>query len=197
MNILRDLLTTKEDNQFSRKELNRIGQHLIDLDLLPKSIKSGAIDQLLGVVLNNVLVSPESRIKGYVPNALTLSSIEVVRQELQVWLDTELLVRTLSEGWKPEEGLKAKTLIDILVKVQKDTNSSVTLRAGLRELLLSVQSPVPLTVDGEGRVIISNKFEQIYTAESLSQLNLNRALTRVFCYVLSQPTSTVLIPMRA
>lgn len=179
LNIFRDLLTTKKENQFSRKELNKLGQHLIKLEILPKALKADSLDQLLGVVLNNVLVSPERRLSGVVPNALTLSSVEVVRQEAQVWLDTELFIARLTENWKQDDGLKAKELINVLQKAAKDQKSSDLLKVGLRELLLSVNSPVPLTVDSKGRVIISNKFEQEYTYKSLNQLNLNRALTRV------------------
>ncbi|WP_413612291.1 hypothetical protein [Bdellovibrio sp. HCB-110] len=178
-NILRDLLTAKKENQFTRKELNKIGEHLIRLEILPKGLKAESLDQVLGVVLNNIFVDPEQRIDGYVPNALNLASVEVVRQELQVWLDTELFIATLSENWKPDEGLKAKALIDILQKAQKSEAPSAPSQAGLRELLLSVQSPVPITVDSETRVIISNKFEQVYTKKSLRQLNINRGLTRV------------------
>ena len=130
-------------------------------------------------VLNNILVSPEQRLGSPAPNAITLASVEVARQELQVWLDTELFIATLSENWKPEEGLKAKALTDVFKQAQSAQASSVSLQAGLRELLLSVQSPVPMTVDSEGRLIISNKFEQVYTAKSLRRLNMNRAITRL------------------
>jgi len=179
LNIFRDLLTTKKENQLTRAELNKIGGHLIALEVLPKGIKPESLDQVLGVVLNNILVSPEQRLGSPAPNAITLASVEVARQELQVWLDTELFIATLSENWKPEEGLKAKALTDVFKQAQSAQASSVSLQAGLRELLLSVQSPVPMTVDSEGRLIISNKFEQVYTAKSLRRLNMNRAITRL------------------
>ncbi|WP_415061961.1 hypothetical protein [Bdellovibrio sp.] len=177
-NILRDLLVQKKDNQFSKAELNKIVRHLLNLELLPKGLKAESIDRLLGLVLNNLMVAPEKRIDGYVPNALNMASIEVVRNELQVWLDTELFIARLTENWQPSEGLNTLNLIELLKKSQNAPSSTEHLEAGLRELLLSVQSPVPVTIDSEGRVIISNKFDQLYTQKSLRRLNINRALSR-------------------
>lgn len=179
LNILRDLLITKKENQFSRAEMNKLAQHLIRLELLPKGLKANSIDQVLGVVLNNILVAPDKRIDGYVPNALNLASIEVVRQELQIWLDSELFISTLTENWKPDDGLNSKALIDVFKKAQQASGTTAPLQVSLKEFLLSVQSPVPITVDSENRVIISNKFEQVYTRRSLRQLNIYRGITRL------------------
>lgn len=179
LNIIGDILSIKKEKQFSRDELNKIARHLIDLEVLPKGIKQDSLDALIQVVLNNILVSPEQRIDGYVPNALTLSSIEVLRHDLQVWLDGELYLARLSEGWRKGEGLSAKDVIKTFLKAQKEESSSAHLKVALNEFLLSVQSPVPVTVDDEGRVIITNKIELLYTANSLRKLNIDRGLTRL------------------
>lgn len=179
LNILRDLLIAKKENQFTRAELNKIAEHLIKLEVLPKGLKAESLDQVLGVVLNNIFVNPNQRIDGYVPNALNLASIEVIRHELQVWLDSELFIATLTENWKPEDGLNSKALSDVLKNAKKADTATEPLQAGLGEFLLSVDTPVPITLDSESRVIISNKFEQVYTKHTLRQMNLYRGITRL------------------
>lgn len=179
LNIVRDLLSIKYESSLSRADINRIAQHLIYLEILPKKIKKESLDTVIGVVLNNFLTSPERRIDGYVPNMLSLSSIEILRDDLQVWLDTELFIANISDGWEAQRGLDPKSFIDILQKTQKEPDISRALQVGLRELLISANTPVPITIDDEGRVLISNKMSPIYTAKSLSQLNLNRAVARL------------------
>lgn len=179
LNIFRDLLLIKKENQFSRAELGKIGRHLIRLELLPKNIKAESLDGLIKLVLNNILVPPEQRLNGTVPEALNLTSVEVVRSELQVWLDAELFIAQLSEGWAPQEGLTAKDLIAVIHKKQKEDNTSQYLQMAIKEFLLSLDSPIALTVDSEGRVLITNRVEPLYTRLSLQHLNINRALSRL------------------
>ncbi|AHZ84939.1 hypothetical protein AB1A81_11085 [Bdellovibrio bacteriovorus] len=180
LNILRDLLLVKKENQFTRVELNKIVKHFIRLELLPGAINEQSADKLVSVVLNNMLVAPEARLSGHKPDALTLTSVEVGRQEMQIWIDTELMFAQMAEGWKPEEGLTAKDLLAVLKKTEKNLDAhALPLQAALTELILSVQSPVPMTTDYRGFVIISNKFEQLYTFKSLRDLNRNRAVARL------------------
>lgn len=180
LNILRDLLLVKKENQFSRVELNKIVKHLIRLELLPGAINEASADRLIRVVLNNMLVAPDVRLSGKTPDALTLTSVEVGRQEMQIWLDTELMFAQMAQGWQPDEGMKGKDLLAALKKEQKDLSAhALPLKAALAELIISVDSPVPMTTDSRGFVIISNKFEQLYTFKSLRDLNRNRAVARL------------------
>ncbi|WP_291516125.1 hypothetical protein [Bdellovibrio sp. ArHS] len=179
INIARDLLAIKKEAQFSRAEINKILGHLSSLGILPADLKPQSLDQVVGLILNNLLTEPERRVTGYVPDALNLSSLEVLRGELQVWLDTELFIAQTTENWKPEEGLLAKDLQELLKTTSLSAAPRSPLASGLYEFLLTVQSPVPLTVDSESRVVISNKFEQAYSAKTLRQLNLYRALSRL------------------
>lgn len=180
LNILRDLIQVKKETQFTRAELNKIVKHLIRLEVIPKQINAQSADQLLNMVLNNILVRPEARLTGAKPDALTLSSVEVARQEIQVWLDTEMMLAQLADGWGPDQGIKSSDLLRHLKKTQANLDRNQTpLQAGMTELILSVDSPVPMTVDERGFLVISNKFEQTYTFRSLRVLNRIRAIARL------------------
>lgn len=179
LNIFHDLLQVKDSNKITRPELSVLMKDLLDLKILPKGMDQTAMDQLAKVLVNNVLIMPEHRIAGVIPNALNFESIEVIRKELQVWLDTEYFIAKISDNWKPEEGISAKDLLATINKGQRSDGISLHLADGLRELALSVDSPAPLTVDSEGRFNISNKVDQVYTQKSLKQLNLDRAMSRI------------------
>lgn len=179
LDIFRDILLVKQPSQFSRDEINTIAQHLIRIEVLPRNLKAKSVDGFVGVVLNNVLVDPDRRIDGYTPEALTLSSVEVLRREAQIWLDTELYFARMTEGWRADQGLTPTELLESLEKAQKDSSITSSLREGIKELLLSVQSPVHEVIDEAGRVIISRGAAPNYNSKSLRRLNINRTLARV------------------
>ncbi|XGC79656.1 hypothetical protein ACES2L_09985 [Bdellovibrio bacteriovorus] len=191
LNILRDLLAAKKTTNFSALELRILIKHLGKVGLIPDKLSDAAADGFVDVLVNNILVFPEQRIKGTLPNALTMSSVEVLRQEAQVWLDTELFISKVVQNWKPEEGLSTADLISLLQKEKAQLNDTVPLYSGLHEIQLAVQGPVTHTVDEKGRLIISNRFEQLYTAKSLRQLNMNRSLARILIRSVSKDLEAI------
>lgn len=191
LNIVRDLLAAKKEGMFSREEIKILIGHLSKIGFLPKGLKDESIDGVIDVALNNILIFPEQRLSGSLPNALTMSSVEVVRQEVQVWLDTELYLSKLTENWRPDEGLKTKDLISLIEKEKKSLSPSSPLYAGLQEILITVNGPVAHTVDDSGHVIISNRFEQVYTAKSLRRINVNRSLSRLLVRSLAKDLNRI------
>lgn len=179
LNIFKDLLQVKDGNQFTRKDLSVIGKDILTLDILPKGIDQTALDQIVKVVVNNVLVEPKKRIAGSVPNALTADSIEVLRKELQVYLDAELFIAKLSQDWKPNEGITPDDFVELIGKASKSKGNSAALNEALKEFALMANTSSPLIVDSEGRLIISNRVAVSYTKKSLKQLNLDRAIARI------------------
>lgn len=179
LDIFRDLLRLKPEQMFTRKELNKIVDHLIRLELLPQGISRESIDAALVLLLNNVLVAPEARIDGYTPNALTENSIEIVRREFQVWYESSLFIAQMTEPWKPEEGYYVADLLTVLKSSLGEEALSPALKSALQEFLLVVDSPVPMTFDGDSRVLLSKNAQPLFTAVSLRQLNLNRTVARI------------------
>lgn len=179
LNIVKDFIQVKDGNRITRAEMSIVTKNLIKLNILPDGVDQAAADQLVDVLVNNVLIQPEHRINGALPNAINLESIEVLRKELQVWLDTEYFIAKISENWKPGEGLSPENLLAIIKKGQKSKDISEPLAEGLKELAMSADSSQALTVDSKGRMLISNKIQAIYNQKSLSQMNLDRAISRI------------------
>ncbi|MFS4457546.1 hypothetical protein [Bdellovibrio sp. HCB2-146] len=180
LNILRDVLVAKKSTQFTRAELRTLLMHLVRMDILPSNIKEKSLDDLLQVLLNNILNSPENRLAKKMPDALGLSSVEVARTEIQVWLDTEVFIARLFENATfAKDGLSGKALIEAIDNQLKDSMTPETLVAGLKELRLTAVTNVPMTVDPMSRLIITNQTVQYYDQISLRQVNINRLAARM------------------
>lgn len=181
LNIVRDVLVAKKTTQFTKAELSTLLMHLVRMDILPKNITVDSMDGLLQVLLNNVLNRTESRLAGKVPNSLTLNSIEVARNELQIWLDMEVFIAELFQKNTvfAKDGLSSQALLGAINDKLKDSQSGEYLRAALIEMRLSAQSEVPMTIDPQGLLIITNKKTQFFDQVSLRQLNLSRMVSRI------------------
>ena len=179
LDIFRDILEIKKVHQLSLDEISVITRRLKEADLLPDGMTMSSLKNVFKLLVNNIMVSPEDRLNGLVPNAITKKSVEVVRRELQVWLDTEMFVAKLSRNWGDKEGLRPGDMMNAVAKAQGSSNSSSYLQEGLKEMMFSLRTPSPLTIDSAGRLYISRRLQQVYDHDSLSQLNLDRAIARI------------------
>jgi hypothetical protein len=180
LNLLRDILVKKPVHQVTLSDIMTITKLLQNAGFIDnKKINIQSLTTIVKLVLNNVLVSPEDRLGGYVPNAITMHSVELLRDELQIWIDTEIFFAQLTRKYQSNQGLRPRDFADAVEKGRTHPDSSTALRTGLRELGPVVQTPAPLTVDAQGRMYISRELQQVYNQQSMSQLNLNRALARL------------------
>ncbi|UYL07657.1 hypothetical protein B9G69_011425 [Bdellovibrio sp. SKB1291214] len=179
LNVLRDILVKKPVHQVSMSEIMLIINRLKEADYVDEKVNLGSLKTVLGLVVNNVLVDPEDRLGGYVPNAITMHSVELLREELQIWLDTEIFFSGLTRNFNKNQGLRPRDFADAIEKARTNVNSSAALRTGLKELGMSVATPAPLTIDQQGRLFISRELPQVYDQSSMSQLNLNRMVARI------------------
>ncbi|MNJ94666.1 hypothetical protein D3C87_123680 [compost metagenome] len=179
LNIVRDLLVTKETPRIERADVLRLLKHAVRMKVLPATLKQEALDDMVDVVLNNVLIDPAKRLAGVKPEALTLESIEVLRDEFQVWINGELFIATITEESGSDTGFTPDEVLKKLAYFGEQETSSKSMKIVVSELARSVKSTVPMTVDGEGRLIISTSLVQNYNSKSLRQLNLNRAIARL------------------
>ncbi len=176
LNIVRDVVLRKRGHQFTSVEIQQILKHLVRLEILPAGMQDKALRSLVVVTLNNILMTPEDRLQGRANYSLSLSSVEVLRHELQIWLDTELYMAQILEKSSSYPGA---SLLRMIKSKLQDPGLSTALREGLREMSLSLDSPVPMTVTEQSHVVISNFYEQEYDGKSLRQLNINRAISRI------------------
>ncbi|WP_413584593.1 hypothetical protein [Bdellovibrio sp. HCB274] len=179
LNLVREILVKKASHQLSMKEILQIANRLKQAGHLPDNFKLDTLKPILNLAVNNVLVAPEDRLENYIPNAITMHSVELLRDEVQIWIDTEIFFSKLTRKFNKNEGLRPRDFAAAIEKARTNPDSSSSLREGLKELGYVVDTPAPLTIDEKGRLFISRELPQVYDRASMSQLNLNRALARI------------------
>ncbi|RYZ88647.1 MAG: hypothetical protein EOP06_10595, partial [Proteobacteria bacterium] len=174
LNLTKDVLLTKNNQTITTAEVQLLARRLNDLGILPADLSTNSIEQLVDLLLNRVMWPVELRLKGTEARGITPVSVENLRRELQMWYEVERF--SLAATASPLRPNDFKSSVD---RASKDSSSSRILREGLTELSLLISGPIAQTVDSRDRLVISNVTRQNYDRSSVSQLNMNRALTRV------------------
>lgn len=175
LNILRDILAIKKGAQISKLELKNLMLDLKEADLLSDKLTPEAIDSFLGYALNHIANPPQKRLSGYMPEALTLDSVEFLRGEYHLWSEGERFANEIFF----KRGLKTPGETVAIYEAAERAVASELQRRVLNEFLRALRTPVPLVVSAKGKLKISNKKPVFYDRESLSHLNLYRAFARI------------------
>lgn len=173
LTVVKDVVLLKANQMITADELNVIAVRLVELELLPKEMTPKSLDQIVKVILNNVLWPPELRLKGSKPNGITPVSIDTLRNELDIWYETEKYLYSLTAT-----PLRPADLQSQIAKKLQDSKISPALKIGLTEISFMVAGSVAQPVDADGRLIISNILKLTYNNQSVGRLNLNRTLGR-------------------
>lgn len=152
-------------------ELERLLTALDKADLLPDKFDAPTLSPLLKVLFQRFLLSPASRLNGNLPQGLTTEATKVLKSEFALWADGQSFVQSAFRQAPSRGGLTATQLLH-LIEGQKPS-------AALKEMRLSLISPVPLTFDSLGRWYMSDPRPILYSRKSLDKINLARALVRL------------------
>lgn len=172
------IIKQKNRQALSTREIKTLLLELMAQGHLPK-VRSRSIDGLLDFALNQVLVTPERRLRGYKPQVLNLESLKVARDELSMFFETQSFLSQWRDDWGNLKARGGGMVYNHFEKEVAKKSNTPELRLALRELTYSVSTVLPLTQDSLNRVTITNKRELFYSLESLRALNIYRALARV------------------
>jgi len=176
LTVTKDVVLLKKNQIITAAELNVIAGRLVELDLIPKDITPQSLDQLVKVVLNRILWPAELRLKGgsKQPNGITPLSVDTVRNELQIWYETERYLYSLTATPMRPADLQTQ-----VAKKLKDSKISAALNTGLTEISMMIAGSVAQPVDAKGHLVISNILKLSYNTDSVARLNMNRTLGRI------------------
>lgn len=152
-------------------EIERLLAALDKADLLPEKFDAPTLNPLLKVLFQRFLLSPASRLNGNLPQGLTTEATKVLKSEFALWVEGQRFIQS-SFAQAPSRGGFTATQLLHLIEGQKPS-------AALKELRLSLISPVPLTFDSLGRWYMSDPRPILYSQKSLNKINLGRALVRL------------------
>ncbi|MFZ4403243.1 MAG: hypothetical protein ACOYOK_04005 [Pseudobdellovibrionaceae bacterium] len=191
LNLIRDFINKNPKNQIAIEDLISIAKRLSELGIIPESVEPKTIESIVRAWVKNVLTPPELRLQGLQNSSLNLNSIEYVRYEVNIYLQTERFIAGLFKKSAVTSFSPKELLLIIDQELQKPTLDS-SLQKGLVEFKNILDTPYPMILDEQKRLWIAGYQTYSYNLDSLSQLNLNRWISKV----LVQSYSTDLLRLK-
>jgi hypothetical protein len=173
------VLKVKPSHKVADAEVKQLIGSLQKADVISPEFTEDTIKKLISAALNSFLNPPQRRLQGVRPNAFDKDSLDNLRFEVSTWLETEIFLRDLFGPTNQHNLLSAfelqKRIDEKIIEVQ----SVPTMFAGLTELKKVLSSSVPMIIDADGRLKLSAFLTPLYSAESVSRLNMTRAGSRI------------------
>lgn len=174
--LLREMMELNTSKRFRLESINSLGKRLVRADLLPGKIDDEVWRSVTNAAVNRALLAPDLRLRGKYPSALNPASLEILRFEFKIWLEQELFFVKLFRKTSSYSQASMRKEFSDKYKVR---GLSKELNTGLYEMIVSLDSSVPMTVTSKGYLLISGIQSQRYDQGTLTQLNLNRTLARL------------------
>lgn len=156
--------------QISFLELNRLWTSLKAAEFIPKKMSVKSLDALTKVTFQKFLIPPEKRLMGDLPQGLTLQGVQSIRDEFSIWFENQRFLDQVYTGKPQDEGQYGATILAAL--------QSAPVATGLEELKMVYSTPVALSFDTLGRMVIT-KPEAPYLRKTSDLANAIRALGRL------------------
>lgn len=189
-NLVEKLVVSKKSQVLNKDETKMIVQYLMTEGYLPK-LSTRSLDRTLDIVFNNILVSPERRLKGAKPQVLNQSALAVAKTEIKMFFETQAFLSQWRDTWGNLVARGGGVVYNHFESEINKKSNSQELRLALREMSFSVSTVLPLTLDAHNRVTITNRKELFYSLDSLRGLNVYRAFSRVLMRSFGGSTSRI------
>lgn len=179
LNQAQQWIETNPVSYFPRSQVADLLGEANKLGVIPGGFSNKILSQVLQPVLNRVLNPPQKRLAGQRPEAFRQSSVETLRQEFLIWVDTAIFLAETFQG-SDKVTLTAGELRNAIDRQLGRKGISEGTRIGLSELKSLLATNQSLVLDGDRRVYISVSGRLKYNYWSAERHNLIRALSRVF-----------------
>ncbi len=177
INLLLSILQKRANPLLKTEEIATLLKDMVDSDVLPKEIKPATVDQLAYAVVNNILNPAEDRLNNVRPAGINAHLLNNASYEFNIWSKLDLFFIDLYEK-KQSDLLNSEIAAEINIALEQNKDDA-HLMAALNEMSLVFNIKVPMTLDKQGRVLISsNNSNQRYSLYTLRQYNLYRLLAR-------------------
>lgn len=179
------ILDTKPSHALTAVEFRGVFEAIQKAGMLTSlTLKAETVEAVYNVVLNRVLQSPEDRLAGKAPAALTKASLAYARSQFFVWVLTQqFLLDTMNAA--PGKELTAAELLAKIADVRNSGSASPMLVEGITEVSKLIDAKVLLTLDAGGRAVISGRLAPKINLKTVKMENLVRSIGRamMFAYV--------------
>jgi hypothetical protein len=179
MQTVDTILKNKPSKVIHHGEFLSLMVQLQKVGVLPADLKTSTLDSVTSALMNSLLNPSKRRLSGSFPGVFDKPVLDNMRNELSIWVEAELYLRTVFTAGSREISISPFQLQSQIDTTLLDNQIAPMLRTGLTELKKVLSSPVPLVEDSRGRLLISPNLRSDYTSDSVSRLNLTRAISRL------------------
>jgi hypothetical protein len=193
LSIIPDVLTQRRNRAnpgISTAEFSQIFLELRKLEILPAKIQVETMKGVMKALIENFLVSPVDRIRPVQGVTIPRSSFDIIsfehlRAEFRTWIQPEIFLA--EEFEKVSSRTLSQSQLKALIELKSlDREISSEFKEGLNELRVALNTPMPITTDISGRMLITNHQTPFFNRKSAFYSNLSRTVSRLLIRSYSQ-----------
>lgn len=175
LNFSKSVIEKRKFKIISYKEIDGLLTEVIKLDLIPKEIKLNSLKGIVRTALEKILLDPSSRFNKVDVRGIEKYHIENAQKEISNYQNTSLYFMQLYEN-KLNNNYNYN-FFNLNIKNAIKNSSDYSLTFGLRELLRHFQTPTPISISNDRKLIFVKSPNPYYGYAALEQMNLSRFLS--------------------
>jgi len=175
--LLQDLLNRRKNPVLTTEELSTWALDVREAGILPEEMKPATLTALAHSIVEKIMNTPEDRLKGVIPAGINEKLLVHLFHEFNMWSKTDMFFLDLYE----KKQVASLTAPELLAEVEKGITThknDAQLLTGLQEMKMTLDTPVPMPMDAQGRVMISNQKDKPFSLDTMKTSNLSRLITR-------------------
>ncbi len=176
INLVQQVLSKRKAPVLTTEELSTLALDFADADVLPKKLQPNTVKSLANTIVNHFLNPTEDRLNGVKPTGINARLLANLGNEFNIWSRVDSFFMQIYERRKTP--LTAEEILIEIDAALGQFKDDPFLIAGLGEMKSAFQTPIPMPLDSEGRVIISYGKESRFSLPAVKQFNLNRMIVR-------------------
>lgn len=174
LNFLKSSIENRKFKIISYNEISGFIAEAYRLKIVPKEIKPASIKTVIKAALEKVFIDTSLKLNKYKVNGLEAFHVENIQRELQNYQLTSLYFSELYEN-KINNNYNYD-FFNLNIKNAIKNSSEASLTFGLREFLRHFQTPFPVSISNDKKIIFTKNTNPYFGSKSVIQMNLSRFL---------------------
>ncbi|MCK6596926.1 MAG: hypothetical protein L6Q37_01065 [Bdellovibrionaceae bacterium] len=176
INYVYNILNQRKSKMISYTEIDGLINELVKVQILPKELKVSSLKLILKSLLEKILVvngaTSKRKVLGF-----ELAHIEVLKREYLNFMNTQLYFYELYEN--KLNYTYNYNFFNVNISNTLKATSDLSLKYGLSEFLRHFQTPYPLTMGKDKKLIFVKNSNPYFGQTAVLQMNLTRFLASI------------------
>lgn len=175
LDLIKQVVEGRKFKIISYNEIDGLLGEIVKLQLIPKEIRLSSVKLIARMLLEKVFLDNTNRFGKYKVNGLEKLQIENIQREVANYQNTSIYFKQLYEN-KLNNNYNYD-FFTLNIKNAIKNSSDFSLSYGLKEFLRHFQTPVPLSISNDRKVIFIKNPNPYFGYASMDQMNLSRFLS--------------------